>query len=118
MSFEDGYRKPAKRFTKDQEKTWSVVVHAVGIVFEFFGPLVGYLLFRENGPFIRHHVTESLNFGITVTLGLFVLAISVVGWALIWAVPIYWTIFRIIAALKASQGEFYRYPLTIRFVKI
>jgi uncharacterized Tic20 family protein len=60
---------------------------------------------------------ESLNFGITMVVAAIVLALSIVGWAIIWALPIYWTIFRIVAAYRASQGEFYRYPLTIRFIK-
>jgi uncharacterized Tic20 family protein len=45
-----------------------------------------------------------------------VLAISIVGWLFIWIPPIYWTIMHIIAAFKAAQGEFYKYPLTLRLV--
>ncbi|MEN9749583.1 MAG: hypothetical protein RL149_661, partial [Actinomycetota bacterium] len=41
----------------------------------------------------------------------------IVGWLIIWAVPMYWVIMRVIAALKTAQGEFYKYPLTIRFIK-
>ncbi len=104
-------------FTPEQEKIWSVLVHILGIFFEFFAPLLGYLLFKAKGPFVGHHMRESLNFGITMVFAAIVLALSIVGWAIIWALPIYWTIFRIVAAYRASQGEFYRYPLTIRFVK-
>ncbi len=60
---------------------------------------------------------ESLNFGITMVIVAVALVISIVGWLIIWALPIYYTIVRIIAAYKASQGEFYRFPLTFRFVK-
>ncbi len=105
------------KFTPDEEKLWSVLVHILGIFFEFFAPMLGYLLFRGKGPFVAHHVRESLNFGITMVLAAAVLAISIVGLAVIWALPIFWTIFRIVAAYRASQGEFYRYPLTIRFLK-
>jgi uncharacterized Tic20 family protein len=45
-----------------------------------------------------------------------VLAISIVGWLFWWVPPIYWTIMHIIAALKAAQGEFYKYPLTLRVI--
>lgn len=105
------------QFSPEQEKLWSVLVHLLGIFFEFFAPLLGYLLFKGKGPFVGHHMRESLNFGITMVIAAIVLALSIVGWAIIWALPIYWTIFRIVAAYRASQGEFYRYPLTIRFVK-
>jgi uncharacterized Tic20 family protein len=45
-----------------------------------------------------------------------VLAISIIGWFLLWVPPIYWFIMRVIAAIKAAQGEFYKYPLTLRLV--
>jgi uncharacterized Tic20 family protein len=79
--------------------------------------LIGYLVFNGKGPFISHHVRESLNFGITMLLAVVVLAISIIGWLLLWLPPVIWIIFRIIAAFKTSQGEFYKYPLTLRIVK-
>jgi uncharacterized Tic20 family protein len=50
-------------------------------------------------------------------LAVVVLAISIIGWLLLWVPPIIWLVFRIIAAFKTSQGEFYKYPLTLRIVK-
>lgn len=103
--------------SKDSEKTWAVAGHLLAIPFEFFAPLIGYLLFNGKGPFISHHVRESLNFGITMLITVVVLAISIIGWLLLWLPPIIWFIFRLIAAYKTSQGEFYKYPLTLRLVK-
>lgn len=99
------------------EKAWAIASHLLAIPFEFFAPLIGYLVFNGKGPFISHHVRESLNFGITMLLAVVVLAISIIGWLLLWLPPLIWIIFRIIAAVKTSQGEFYKYPLTIRIVK-
>ena len=99
------------------EKAWAIASHLLAIPFEFFAPLIGYLVFNGKGPFISHHVRESLNFGITMLLAVVVLAISIIGWLLLWLPPVIWIIFRIIAAFKTSQGEFYKYPLTIRIVK-
>ncbi|MEY4276414.1 MAG: hypothetical protein RIS26_877 [Actinomycetota bacterium] len=103
--------------TPENEKLVAILIHVAGIPFEFFGPLIGYLVFNGKGPFVTHHVKESFNFGLTMLLSVVVLAISIVGWLVLWAVPAVWTVFRIIAAVKASQGEWYRYPLTIRFIK-
>jgi uncharacterized Tic20 family protein len=50
-------------------------------------------------------------------LAVVVLAVSIIGWVLLLVPPLVWLIFRIIAAIKTSQGEFYKYPLTIEFVK-
>jgi uncharacterized Tic20 family protein len=68
------------------------------------------------GPFISHHVRESLNFGITMLVVMIILVISIVGWLLLWLPPVYWLIMRIIAAVKAAQGEFFTYPLTLRLL--
>ena len=117
MSETNPYSTPQEPLTPELQRLWAIAVHALGIVLEFFAPLLGYLFLKDRGPFIRHHVTESLNFGITMLLLYVVLAISIVGWLLFWVPPIIWTVFRIIAAYKASIGDFYRYPLSIRLVK-
>ena len=107
----------SRAWTPEEEKVAAVLVHVVAIFFEWIAPIVGYIFLKDKGPFVSHHAKESLNFSITVAIMFAVLAISIVGWLIIWAVPIYWVIMRVIAALKTSQGEFFRYPLTIRFIK-
>ena len=108
----------ARPWTPQEEKVAAVIVHAAAIFFEFFAPIIGYLFLKDKGPFVQHHAKESLNFSITVLLIGIVLAISIIGWAIIWwALPAYWIICRVIAALQTSQGKFFRYPLTIRFIK-
>lgn len=117
MTDSNPYATPQEPLSPELERLWAIAVHAFGIVFEFFAPLLGYLLLKDRGPFIRHHVTESLNFGITMVLFYVILAITIIGWAFFWLPPIVWVVFRIIAAYKASIGEFYRYPVSIRFIK-
>lgn len=104
-------------FSPDTEKLLAVIIHALAIPFEFLAPIIGYFVLNKKGPFISHHVKESLNFSITMLIVVVALAISIVGWLLLWVPPVYWLIMRIIAAMKAAQGEFFRYPLTIRLVK-
>jgi uncharacterized Tic20 family protein len=107
----------ARPWTPQEEKVAAVIVHVAAIFFEFFAPIIGYIFLKDKGPFVQHHAKESLNFSLTVLILVILLAISIVGWFLFWAVPIYWTVCRVIAALQTSQGKFFRYPLTIRFIK-
>jgi uncharacterized Tic20 family protein len=108
----------ARAWTPEEEKLAAVLLHVVAIFFEFLAPIIGYFFLKDKGPFVLHHAKESLNFSITVLLITVVLAISVIGLLIIWwAVPAYWAICRIIAALQTSQGKFFKYPLTIRFIK-
>ena len=102
--------------TPGNEKVLAIASHLLAIPFEFLAPVIGYFVFRGKGPFITHHVRESLNFGITMLLVMVVLAISIIGLLIWWVPPIYWFIMRVIAAIKAAQGEFYKYPLTLRLV--
>jgi uncharacterized Tic20 family protein len=105
-----------KDLSPESEKFLAIAVHLLAIPFEFFAPVIGFFVLKGKGSFIDHHVRESLNFGINMALVMVVLAISIVGWLFFWVPMIYWTVMHIIAAFKAAQGEFYKYPLTIRFV--
>ena len=105
-----------KDLSPESEKFLAIAVHLLAIPFEFFAPVIGFFVLKGKGPFIDHHVRESLNFGINMALVMVVLAISIVGWLVLWVPPIYWFIMRVIAAIKAAQGEFFKYPLTLRLI--
>jgi hypothetical protein len=108
----------SQQMSPESEKLWAVALHLLAIPFEFFAPLIGYFLLRDKGPFVSHHAKESLNFGLTVLLAAVVLTISIVGLLILWVLPIIWVVFRVIAAFKASQGEFYKIPIAIKFIRL
>lgn len=120
MSTQNQYESPSQQWSPETEKTAAALAQAAPIFVEFLGPILAYLLLRDKGPFIRHHVTESLNFSISVLIYSIpvyaILAISIVGWALFWLPPVVVVAFRVYAAMLASRGQFYKYPLILRFV--
>ena len=92
----------------------------------FIGPLVIWLVKKDTLPFVDDQGKEALNFNITVGivfLALLILSIVTFGIGLIVAVPLWiiigiaWLVLTIIAAVKANNGERYRYPLTLRLIK-
>ena len=102
------------------DKTWAILSHVLTSVGGFIAPLVIYLIKKDESPFVRHHAAEALNFQLSVLLYAIislVLILVLVGLVLLFALGIGTLIFTIIAAVAASNGERYRYPLTIRFVK-
>ena len=118
---------PSTAVTSSNTRTWCVLCHAsalLGIFFHFlghiFGPLIVWLMKRADGAEIDAHGKESLNFQISmliydaVALILCLVLIGIPILILLWILNI---IFVIIASIKASDGELYRYPLTIRFIK-
>ncbi len=89
------------------------------------GPLIIYLVKKDRSPFVDEQAREALNFNITVALvlvALILLSIATLGIGLIIAIPLWvvvgvgWLVLTIIAAVKANNGERYRYPLTLRLV--
>jgi hypothetical protein len=82
------------------------------------GPLVIWLLNRDD-PFVEEQAKEALNFNISFLLYGVVAAISIVQLVGLIALPVVlitWFVLVIVAAVKAGNGDDYRYPFTIRFV--
>lgn len=105
------------------EKNWAVLAHLipfVGILIPFgqiLAPLIIYMFKKEDSKYITAHAVESVNFQITFTIALFISSLSLViliGFVILPVVFIAGVIVMIIAAIKASKGEHYQYPMTIR----
>jgi uncharacterized Tic20 family protein len=94
-----------------------------GLVVPFgsvIGPLAVWLTRRDRDPFIDQAGREALNFGISVAIyGVVVLvaAMMLVGIPLLMVGVVAWVVLASLAAVKASQGQPYRYPLTLRLVR-
>lgn len=113
------YAQPTPLSPSD-ERLYSTLIHIGGIFFGFLPSLIGYLVFKDRGPFVNAHSKTALNFQITMTIASFagaVLSLVIIGWFLIMAVAIVLVVFSIIAAVAANKGEFYTYPLTIAFIR-
>ncbi|MEN6575072.1 MAG: DUF4870 domain-containing protein [Phycisphaerales bacterium] len=86
------------------------------------GPLVIWLIKKEEYPFVDEQGKEAVNFQITMCIyGLIagVLWFACIGMVLLPVVGIVWIVFTIIATIKANDGYHYRYPypLIFRFIK-
>ena len=103
----------------NDEKLWATLVHIGGIFFSFIPALIGYLILKDKGPFIRAHTATALNFQITLLIAYVVgtiLTFVIVGIFILIAAWIAAIVFGIIAAIKANNGEYYVYPVAIKFV--
>jgi uncharacterized Tic20 family protein len=126
-----GYQPPAQYNAAPQpmapqdEKTWATLVHlapfaAALVGLPFLGPLIVFLVLKDRGPFVRFHAAQALNFQIIVTIALWVfglLSFVLIGIPFLIATAIAWVVFPILGAIKANNGEWYRYPLTPELVK-
>ena len=79
-----------------------------------------WLIKKEESSFLNEQAREALNFQITIAIAMFVsamLSVILIGFLLMPIVGLAALILSIMAAVKVSNGEAYRYPLTIRLVK-
>ncbi|HEX2233997.1 MAG TPA: DUF4870 domain-containing protein [Thermoleophilaceae bacterium] len=119
------------RPTVQQSRQWALFAHLSAfagllIGLNFLGPLIIYLVKKNEDPFVADHAREALNFNLSVFIYLLgggivavVLTLVLIGILLfpfLFAIAIAWIVLTIVAAVKANGGETYRYPLTIRFV--
>ncbi|MDQ3118708.1 MAG: DUF4870 domain-containing protein [Verrucomicrobiota bacterium] len=115
-------------------RLWTVLCHAssflgfvIPVAGHFAGPLLIWLLKRNESPEVDEHGKESLNFQISMFIYLaalgvvaFILMFVLIGFLLFPVIAILYVagiVLVIIASLKAGEGQFYRYPLTIRLIK-
>lgn len=115
-------------YANADEKTWALVAHFGGAAGAFVGgglggwiaPLVALVGKGNESPTVRAHALAALNFQILWSI------IAVVGYATICLfigaliAPAAWlvaTIVGVIAGVKASNGEAYRYPMSVNMIK-
>lgn len=103
---------------------WLLAVHLSQLVILFsgmglLGPLIIYLIKKDEDPVVGAHAKEALNFQLSVLIyGVIslILVIVLVGLLLLAILVVLAIVFPIIGAVRASNGELWRYPLTIRFI--
>lgn len=120
-----GYQGSQTPLTPQEERTWAMAAHLSSIlgVWVFFlgavGPLVVMLTQGPRSPYVRAQSVEALNFNISVfiySVIAWILVVILIGFLALAALFVFQIVFTIIAAVKTSNGEPYRYPLTIRLV--
>ncbi|MBN2183132.1 MAG: DUF4870 domain-containing protein [Sedimentisphaerales bacterium] len=109
-------------------RMWAMICHLAGlagfvipvIISGIIAPLVIWQIKKEDDPFIDENGKEAVNFQISIGIYELVsipLCFACIGFFTLPAVAIFNIVFLIIASIKANNGESYRYPLCIRFIK-
>ena len=107
-----------------EERNWAIAAHvgsflAAWVALGLLAPLVVLLAKGDESPYIRRHSVESLNFQINAliyTVVFAVLMLVVIGFILLPLYAIVYAVCVISGTVRASHGEDFRYPMTIRFV--
>lgn len=129
---------------EQQVRTWAMLVHLAALatfIIPFglvLGPLILWLIKKNELPEVDRHGKEAVNFQLTVaivTVILTIIMISTMGFGFFWGNPLFLfsggfgigmilaiinigaVIFGVVAGIKANNGEFYRYPFSIKFIR-
>ena len=107
------------------ERQWGMFTHLaalslfIGVPFgNVVGPLIIYLIKKDEFEFVNDQGKEVLNFQITWSLILLVSAILIfvgIGILLLVGFGIAWFVLVIVGTVAANNGQYYRYPFTFKF---
>lgn len=114
--------------SSESARSWCIGLHLSGLsglilsfaLAHIVVPLVIWLVKRADSPEIDSTGKEVLNFQISYTIYSMIagaLCFVLIGFLILPIVLIVWLVCIIIAAVKTSNGESYRYPYTIRFLR-
>jgi len=109
------------------ERQWGMLVHIAAMALfilpvagNIIGPLIIYLMKKDEYEFVAEQGKEVLNFQITWSIIFFISIILIfvgIGILMLVGFGIAWLVLVIVASVSASNGTPYKYPFTIRFLQ-
>jgi len=111
---------PADPAPTPDEKNLALLMHVLSLVgFSLIGPLIVWLIKKDESAFIDKQGRELLNFQISLLIYVLIcipLCFILIGIPMLFAVGIASLILTIIGLIRATEGKIYRFPLTIRML--
>jgi len=114
------------RVLTETERNWSMLCHLsafAGFIFPFggiIGPLICWMSRRDESLWINENGKAALNFNLSILLYMMLVSPLIfifIGIPLIGMLFVFKVVFIVIASIKASKGEEFRYPLAIPFIQ-
>jgi len=110
---------PPVRVPTGNDKIWSILSHLSGFIgVPFILPLVVWLAMRKESAYVGQNAAAALNFHLSLIIyGIccIPLVFVLIGIPLLILLALASLILSIIAAVKASDGAVFKYPLAIPF---
>lgn len=114
--------------SQQEEKTWATLAHVIPAIamvvsagtIGFIASVILYVVVKDRGPFVRSHAANALNVQLTALIGLIIsglLMIVLVGFITYPLIVVGAVVIHVIGAMKANNGEWFKPPFTIDFVK-
>jgi len=128
INFKSQKHKNMERIVTDpQEKQWGMFTHLAALATfilpvagNIIGPLIIYIVKKDEFEFVNDQGKEVLNFQITWSIIFtisFILIFVGIGVLMLIGFGIAWLVLVIVGSVAASNGQAYKYPLTIKFLQ-
>jgi uncharacterized protein len=110
------------------ERQWGMFAHlsqllwlVLGPLGSIGGPLVIWLVKKDESAYIGWHGKEALNFQITLLIYMVILFVvgfvtCGIGWVLMGVLGLYMVVMAIIAGIRANEGKQWKYPFIFRLI--
>ncbi len=102
------------------ERTMAMLAYILGIFTGFLGPLVIWLIKKDQSKFVAYHGLQALIFHAAIVVGYFVsslLAFFLIGFLTYPLFGILSLVYSILAGLAANRGEWYEIPVVGTFTR-
>ncbi|MBJ7259032.1 MAG: DUF4870 domain-containing protein [Chthoniobacterales bacterium] len=110
-----------------EEQSWAIALHLSGFagfllpsLGQILAPLVIWLIKRPESAYLDRVGKDVLNFQISYTIYVVVAGILCwfcIGFLVLPVILVVWIVLMVVAAVKTSNGEEYKYPFTIRLLQ-
>ncbi|MDN3378792.1 MULTISPECIES: DUF4870 domain-containing protein [unclassified Pseudoalteromonas] len=109
-----------------EQRTWAMLCHLSALagfivpMGSIIGPLIVWLIKKDEMPIVNEHGKKSLNFQITMLIAYiicFILMFVVIGVILLPIVAVFSFVMVVIGAIKANDGKEFNYPITLNLIK-
>ncbi len=111
---------PVVQAPSTDDRNLAMLAHLLGIVSGFVGALIIWLIKKDQSAYVDEQGKEALNFQITMLIAFvasWILMFVLIGMLLMPLLLVVNLVFCILAAVAASKGEHYKYPVAIRLLK-
>lgn len=103
----------------NEERLLAAAIYVSSFFTTFIGPLIIWLLKKNESSFVDYHGREYFNFlisyGVYSIISL-LLMLVLIGFVTIWIIGILTVVFTIVAAIKAYEGKEYQIPFVFRIL--
>ena len=111
---------PAPAVTDSNDPMLAMLCHlSVFVGMGFVLPLIIFLV-KKDSPFVQANATAALDFHVTVIIAVvasIILMFVIIGFLLLPVIGLATVVLAIIATIKASKGEVYHYPCSLRLFR-